>query len=303
MIAEPIAILANAGSGRRGAARIAELVRPFAAAGLGVEIRRIDRGHRLPDEARRLRDAGFGTVIAAGGDGTVTAVAQALAGTDTVLGVLPLGTFNFFARSIGLPPTPDAAAAALIGGRAQALDLAEVNGKVFLNNASLGLYPAMLADREQAYARWGRSRLAAYWSALRTLVTYDRSSDLRLTVDGRTARVRSPMVFVAANAYQLDQYGLEEGAEIVRQGRLALYIAKDAKGLKMLRFATRMVLRSARPWQEFLLSSGQEITIETRAPRRTVARDGERGRLSTPLHFRLRPGALKVIVPQGGGQG
>ncbi len=224
MIAEPIAIPANAGSGRRGAARIAELVRPFSAVGLAVEIRRIDRGHRLHAEARRLREAGFGTVIAAGRDGTVTAVTQALAGTGTALGVLPPGTFNFFARSIGLPPDPDAAAAALIGGRARAMDLAEVNGQVFLNNTSLGLYPAMLADREQACARWGRSRFVAYWP----------------------------------------------------------------------------VLRSARPWQEFLLSPGRDSTIETRAPRRTVARDGERGRLSTPLHFRLRPGALTVILPAKG---
>ncbi len=297
MIAEPICILANAGSGRKGAARVAALVRPFAEAGLAAEVRRIDRGHRLPDEARRAARGGYGTVIAAGGDGTVCAVADALAGTQTALGVLPLGTFNFFARSLGLPLTLDEAARALIAGTVRPFDVAEVNGKVFLNNSSLGLYPAMLADREQAYARWGRSRLAAYWSALRTLLTYDRVSRLHLTLDGRPAERQSPMVFVASNAWQLEQYGLTEGAEMIRQGQLAVFFARGERRWRMLRLAARMVLRNARAWQDFDLVPAREIVVATRSPRRTIARDGEREKMQAPFTFRLRPGALRVIVP------
>ncbi|WP_225029526.1 diacylglycerol/lipid kinase family protein [Xinfangfangia pollutisoli] len=291
----PVIVLANAGSGRQ-QARIEHLAEPLAAAGLQPELRLIRHGHALQAEARRARDRAA-TVIAAGGDGTVTAVAEALLGSPAALGILPLGTFNFFARSLGLPPDPADAAQALIGGQVMAVPVGEVNGRLFLNNASLGLYPALIERREAAYARWGRSRVTAYWSALRLLCSYDRPSRLRITVDGRTTHVRSPMVFIAQNAFQLDQYGMAEGADLIRAGQLAIYVAPELRRWQLLGFALKMALRRARPYRDFTLEGGQDVLIETRSPRRSLARDGEREKMQAPFHFRHLPAALNVLVP------
>lgn len=296
----PVTLLANAGSGRQND-RIERLAEPLREAGLDLQVRLIRHGHQIAAEAVRARDASA-TILAAGGDGTVCAVAEVLAGSSTTLGILPLGTFNFFARSLGLPADPVAAAGALIGGDVIAVSAAEVNGRLFLNNASLGLYPALLDQRERAYAKWGRSRWAAYWSALRTLATYDRPSRLRITVDGKTDHVRSPMVFVAQNAFQLEQYGMQDGADLIRQGKLAVYVAPELRKWQVLGFALKMALRTAQPYRDFTLESGTEVLIGTRAPRRTIARDGERQKMSAPFRFRLLPGALRVIVPPGVGQ-
>ncbi len=293
----PVTFLANAGSGKQ-AKRIEHLLEPLAAAGLDAELRVIRKGKDLPFEARRARDRSA-TVIAAGGDGTITTVAEALAGSQAAMGIVPLGTFNFFARSLGLTEDPQAAVAALVSGDVAAVDVAEVNGRLFLNNASLGLYPALLHQREAAYARFGRSRLAAYWSALRILCTYDRPSHLRITVDGRATYVRSPMVFLAQNAFQLDQYGMTEGADLIRDGKLALYVAPELRRWRLLVFALKMALRRAQPYRDFTLEGASEVLVETRSKRRTIARDGEREKMSAPFQFRIRPKALRVIVPAG----
>lgn len=297
----PICVIANAGSGKKGAGRIDALLEPLRQAGLTPEVRLIRAGGILTAEAERARDEGFATIIAAGGDGTVCAVAQALAGSGATLGIIPLGTFNFFARSLGLPETPEAAVQALIGGRVRAVAAAEVNGRLFLNNASLGLYPALLEKREKLYAKFGRSRWAAYWSALRTLTTYDRPSRLRITTDGKVTHLRSPMVFVAQNAFQLEQYGLSDGVDLIRQGKLAVYVAPELRRWQVLGFSIRMFLRVARPYREFTLEGASEMEIETRAPRRTIARDGEREKMRGPFRFRALPQALRVIVPRDTG--
>ncbi|MGL4235745.1 diacylglycerol/lipid kinase family protein [Tabrizicola sp.] len=297
MIRGPVCILANTGSGKKAAARIRALVQPFRDAGLDPEIRLVRKGSRMPAEAQRVAAGGFGTVIVAGGDGTICTVAGALAGTGTALGIVPMGTFNFFARSLGLPGDPTAAISVLLAGTERVVSAAEVNGQLFLNNASLGLYPALLERREAAYAKWGRSRVAAYWSALRTLVTYDRPSRLRITIDGRTDHWRSPMVFVARNAYQLEQYGMQDGVDLIREGKLAVYIAPELRRWQLLGFAIRIALRTARPYRDFALEAGEEMEIDTHSRRRTIARDGEREKMRAPFRFRVLKDALTVIVP------
>jgi diacylglycerol kinase family enzyme len=300
MMNQPVCILVNAGAGKKDTARITALLQPFHDAGLAPDVRLVRKGAHLPDEAARAVQDGFATIIAAGGDGTICTVATAVAGTGIALGIVPLGTFNFFARSLGLPNDPAAAIAALLTGKVSVVSAAEVNGKLYLNNASLGLYPALLERREAAYAKWGRTRLAAYWSALRTLVTYDRPSRMRVTIDGRTDHLRSPMVFVAQNAYQLEQYGMADGVALIRAGKMAVYIAPELRRWQLLGFAIRMALRTARPYRDFTLEAAEQMEIITRSPRRTIARDGEREKMRAPFRFRVLQDALTVIVPHDG---
>ena len=294
---EPICVLANAGSGRKSGERIEQLIAPLRAAGLAHEVRLIRKGAMIPAAARKARDDGFGTIIAAGGDGTICSVATELAGSGIALGILPLGTFNFFARSLGLDNDPEAAMTQLLTGVETPVAAGEVNGKLFLNNASLGLYPALLERREAAYAKWGRSRLAAYWSGLRVLATYNRPSRMTLTIDGVVQVRHSPMIFVAQNAYQLEEYGMQEGVELIRAGQLAVYIAPELRRWELLGFALRIAVRMARPYRDFTLIGADALQIETRARRRTIARDGEREKMAAPFAFRTLPGVLTVIVP------
>ncbi|MDO9640216.1 MAG: diacylglycerol kinase family protein [Pseudotabrizicola sp.] len=294
---DPICVLANAGSGRKSAARIGQLIAPLQAAGLAHEVRLIRKGAQIPAAARKAREDGFATIIAAGGDGTICSVATELAGSDIALGILPLGTFNFFARSLGLDTDPGSAMIQLLAGVETQVAAGEVNGKLFLNNASLGLYPALLERREAAYARWGRSRLAAYWSGLRVLATYNRPSRMTLTIDGVVQVRHSPMIFIAQNAYQLEEYGMHEGVDLIRKGQLAVYIAPELRRWQLLGFALRIAVRMARPYRDFTLIGAEALQIETRARRRTIARDGEREKMAAPFAFRTLPGALTVIVP------
>ncbi|MDR7125734.1 diacylglycerol kinase family protein [Pseudotabrizicola sp. 4114] len=294
---EPICVLANAGSGRKSGARIAQLTEPLRAAGLKHEVRLIRKGALIPAAAQEARADGFATVIAAGGDGTICSVATELAGSGIALGILPLGTFNFFARSLGLENNPEAAMAQLLAGSEIPVAAGEVNGKLFLNNASLGLYPALLERREAAYAKWGRSRWAAYWSGLRVLATYNRPSRMTLTVDGVVQVRHSPMVFIAQNAYQLEEYGMQEGVDLIRAGKLAIYIAPELRRWQLLGFALRIAVRMARPYRDFTLIGASAVEIETRARRRTIARDGEREKMAAPFAFRRLPDVLTVIVP------
>ena len=294
-----VCIIVNPGSGkRRGEGLADELDALIADQPSRFNLRRVKRGQDLPRETEQAIAAGFETIVAAGGDGTISAVASRVAGTDRQLGVLPLGTFNYFARSLDLPETLEEAVQVLQDGRAIALHVGEVNGRVFLNNASLGLYPAILERRESIYRRWGRSRLAAYWSVLVALLSFRSPLRLKVTVDGNVRRLRTPFVFVASNAYQLEVFGLE-GAEEVRAGRFALMVAPDRGRIGLLLYALRLAFGTIEARRDFELFFGSEILVEDRLPRRLVARDGEREVMASPFRFRMRPEALTVLVPAG----
>jgi diacylglycerol kinase family enzyme len=292
-----ICVIVNTAAGKQdGEERIEAIRAAFRQSGAEVEVRTFGRGVHPVRAAEEAVARGHGTIVAAGGDGTISAVAGALAGTGRRMGVLPFGTFNYFARSLGLPEELEEAARVIVTGQVRTLDLGEVNGRIFINNASLGAYPTILDQRERFYRRWGRSRIAAYWSMLVTLVRFRSPLRIALTVDGATRQLRTPLVFVAKNAGQLEAVGLE-GGDCVRSGRFAVFLAPDVGRLALVIYALRVGLGLAEPREDFELICGREVTVETAAHRRLVARDGERERMESPFAFRLRPAALDVFVP------
>ena len=150
-----ICVIANKASGTN--ARDAEAIdRALEVFGEVAVLRHWSPQEDLAAIVRRAVDAGASTVVAAGGDGTAMAVAQALLGSPAALAVLPLGTFNYFARGLGLPQDPEEAARTILKGQRHRVQVGMVGNQVFLNNASLGVYPAILKERETVYARWGR---------------------------------------------------------------------------------------------------------------------------------------------------
>ena len=292
--ARRICVLCNEGSGRN--SREADAIKiAMEVLGNRAELRQV-KGEEIDDAARQAVEEDFDTIVAAGGDGTIMTVAGALMDSGHRFGVLPLGTFNYFARGLGIPEDPKAAAEVILAGGTRRVSLAEVNGKVFLNNISLGIYPAILKNREQVYARWGRRRVAAHWSAAKTFMRFQRPLFLTVLADGEEVRVRTPLLFVARSAYQLESFGLA-GAECVAQNRFAVFAAPDTGRAGMFLKALRLVRQKMQQGRDFDLVCADEVTIAARSLHLTVACDGEKMRMRTPLRLRVHKDALEVYAP------
>ncbi|MDN5567803.1 MAG: diacylglycerol kinase [Paracoccus sp. (in: a-proteobacteria)] len=263
------------------------------------QLRESRKGSDLPRLARQVAQEGFDLVIAAGGDGTQSAVAGALAGTNTVMGVLPGGTFNYFARDLGVGEDIDTALGTLLDGRVQATDVGDINDLVFLNNVSFGAYPQILKTREGIYKRWGRSRIAAYWSVLVALRRLRRPMQLVAHVDGQDIEFTSALVFVARSAYQLDSFGLE-GSDAIRDGKFAVLIAKARQPLPLMRSALRMAVGHSAKDSDFDLILTDRLRMTTPKKRQLVAHDGEKTVLHSPFDLKVRHGDLKVLLPGDG---
>lgn len=249
------------------------------------------------DEARRAIRDGFRIIVAAGGDGTVAGVAHALAGTDVALAVLAMGTFNYFARGLGMPEDPEAAARAILDGAPHDIAVGTLNGRVFLNNVSIGLYPAILEEREAAYARYGRYRILAHIASLKTILRFQRPHRMELLQDETKHRIRTPMLFVARSAYQLDQFGLE-GAQAISDDRFVLFLAHQQTRLGFLRLAWKLVRRRVDHGRDVLVSTPQKLAVSIPGRRRlSVALDGEKLKMRLPLRIEIADHQLQVILP------
>jgi diacylglycerol kinase family enzyme len=270
----------------------------FDACGVAARVSVARSGGQVTEFAQRALSNGARAVVAGGGDGTVGSVAGALAGTDRPLGVLPLGTLNHFAKDLGIPLTLEEAARNVCEGRAVPVDLGEVNGRVFVNNSSLGLYPRIVRRRERLQAREGSGKWPAFLRAALAVLRRYPFLHVRLDADGHEIVRKTPFVFIGNNEYQVEnlQMGARTGLDA---GHLSLYVAHRTGRLGLLRLAVSALLGRLRQEEDFDSLCAREIWVETRRPKRLpVATDGEVTVLSTPLHFRIRPGALKVIVPK-----
>ncbi|MGQ0563765.1 MAG: diacylglycerol/lipid kinase family protein [Gemmobacter sp.] len=295
--ASNVALVLNHAAGRKDAEARTDSIRTALTPRVAkLTVHPVAKGKDIAAVARQAVLDGADVVVALGGDGTQSAVAGALAGGDAVMGVLPGGTFNYFARELGVGDTVEAALETLLSGHVATLDVGEVNGRFFLNNASFGVYPEILERREAIYRRWGRSRIAAYWSVLLTLRDMRDPMHLRVTLDGAPREFHTPLAFAARSAFQLESLGLD-GADAVRNGQMALFLAKAHRPRDLLAAAFRLAFGKVSRGQDFELLLADDIQIETRHRRRLMAFDGEKARVDGPFRLRVHAGALSVIVP------
>lgn len=248
--------------------------------------------------ARLAREQGA-VLVAAGGDGTLNCVAQQAMLHGCTIGVIPLGTFNLFAREHGLPLEPAAAARALLQSRPEPVQAGLVNERVFLVNASVGLYPKLLADREQVKQKLGRKRWIAMLAGLVTLFEWRLQLRLDADLDGHLTQVRTPSLFVCNNQLQLRRLGIaDEVVDKVGQGRLAGLVARTitvGAKLRLLWRGLRGTLGETRELQSFNLRA---LTVGTRNARRLkVATDGEVLWMDLPLRFAVAPTPLQLLLP------
>ena len=277
------------------AARIEDALR---ATGAQVVMRVIRDPDALHAAAAEAAAGDADVVVAGGGDGTIGAVAARVAGTRKSLGVLPLGTFNYFARRFGIPLDLEGALAVIAEGQPVRVGVGEVNGRVFLNNSSIGLYPSVLRKRESTYSRVGRSRAIAYLSATSVLLRPPRALRLELTADGQTLARRTPLLFVGANPHQLQEFKVPV-ASCAEEGQLAVCITRPVAALQFWRLAIRGLVRGLEDADEIEVVCARELVVNVRKRRVRVAMDGEIARLAPPLRYRFLPDALQVLAPVG----
>jgi YegS/Rv2252/BmrU family lipid kinase len=271
------------------------LTEMFEAAGVDSEVSLARSGAEVARLAKQAVRDKWRVIVAGGGDGTVNTVASQLIGTDNVLGVLPLGTFNHFARDLKIPAELELAAQAIVSGRIIKVDVGEVNSRIFLNNSSLGLYPTIVREREKKQKLGAGKWPAFVWAAAAALRRYP-FLDVRLSADGKEYRRRTPFVFIGNNEYQMERLNIGV-RECLDKGRLSLYITNRTGRWGLIRLALRALCGRLREDKDFLALCTKEVRIQTRRKRLRVAFDGEVDVMETPLHYRVAPGALRVIVP------
>jgi diacylglycerol kinase family enzyme len=289
-----VAVILNPGSGSAGGDETASrLIELFAAKGREATILAAGPGRSVAEQARRAVTEGCRVAVAAGGDGTVNAVAAALAGTGIPLGVLPIGTLNHFAKDLGLPLDLEGAVRLVSQGPTRRVDVGEVNGQVFVNNSSIGVYPRIVALRRRSGATGPGKWLAALWATMTVLRRRPFVGVRIRTADDAIVR-RTPFVFVGNNEYRMA--GINAGSrESLTGGRLALYVMHAAGRRSLLLLGWQVVLRGVDRVRELELFQVEEAVIETRR-RVAVALDGEVRPMDPPLTYRIRPLDLIVIA-------
>ncbi len=299
----PLFIVLNAGSGHNDSvATRASVEGVLAAAGRQHRLLVVDDARHIgavAAEAVALARARRGVVVAAGGDGTINAVAQAVLGSGCAFGVLPQGTFNYFSRSHGIPSDPAEATRLLLSARPHAVQVGLVNERVFLVNASLGLYPQLLEDREAWKRQFGRSRLVAFGAGLATLLRAHRRLRLRFEHAGEAHDVRTPTLFVGNNRLQMEQIGT---AQAFAQGGLAGIMLRPVGLGGMLWLLARGALARLGEADNVVNFGFDSLTVRLPRFRRTrrikVATDGEVIWLDAPLTFRVSPEPLYLLKPE-----
>ncbi len=294
--AKTIPVVLNVGSGLDEKAKIPDLVRKvMAAAGLEADIRMPERGADLQELTRELVRGGAETVVAAGGDGTVNAVASVLAGSGVALGVIPVGTLNHFARDLGIPLNAEGAARVVCEGKTVQVDVGEVDGRRFINNAILGLYPFYRSQRERGERR-GLGKWAAMSRAVFSVLRRNPALTVTVEIEGQTLTRRTPFVMVANNRHEMEGYQLGS-REKLNEGMLYLYVMHRMSRLGLLRLGVSVVLGRFSKGRDFDLLRACEVKVESRRKTLGVSLDGEVARMAPPLCFKSCPGTLRVIVP------
>ncbi len=300
----PLLIVMNAGSGHNDTNSTQEKIEHILIeAGRHYRLFLVQDAKQITEIARRAVEeakACSGVVVAAGGDGTINAVANAVLGSGCVFGVLPQGTFNYFGRTHGISEDICESTRALLTAQAHPVQVGLVNHHLFLVNASLGLYPQLLEDREAYKTQYGRSRLVAAWSALITLLRQHRVWSITLERQGKTSYMRTPTLFVGNNRLQMEQIGIPL-ADALEEGQLAAIALRAIGTLAMLGLALRGALGNLGDAENVISFGFQRMTVKPwsiyRKHRIKVATDGEINWMHAPLEFCISPEPLYLLKP------
>src|SRR5688572_23241483 len=293
-----IEVIVNAGSGSvLGDETTRSLRERFIAFGIKANVHLAASGVEIVRLAQHAAESDADLVVAGGGDGTISTVASAILETGKTLGILPLGTLNNFSKDLGIPQNLNAAVRVIAHGEVHQIDLAECNGRIFINNSSIGLYPKMVVRREQQQQKLGRGKwAAAFWASLR-LFRISPFLKVDIELDGKVFERKTPFVFVGNNEYEMEMYNIGRRPSL-EEGKLSLYFLHREGRIGLIILLWKTVTGRLKQWKDFEAVATEHVTIRSRRRRLSVAFDGETDVMRPPLEYRIRPKALKVIVPR-----
>ena len=289
-------VIINRGAGHHQEETQAQIEKLFQSRGIAARVLVARHAGEIAHLAEAAARSDAEVVVAAGGDGTIDGIASVLAGTGKILGVLPLGTFNLFAKRLNIPLDLEAAVQTALSGRVAKINVGEVNGGVFLSRSGVGLYPLALRQREKMYRRFGRSRFIALLGGATALLRWGNVMTIRLTTETGEHLFRTRFVFVCNNPEELDYFHLR-GRECIDADKFAVYVPKPLSPAGILRLGFRVLARQAQETQDFEWLCARELLLEIEPSTVPVSLDGDVKMIRAPLHYRLRLGALRVRVP------
>jgi len=292
-----IEVIINAGSGSVQQEETTPLLTElFGEHGVKANIHMAQSGGEIVRLAKKLAESEAEIIVAGGGDGTISAVAEEVLKANKILGVLPLGTLNNFSKDLQIPQEIAEAVRVIAENNVKIIDVGEVNGRIFVNNSSIGLYPHIVWRREKQQRLGHGKWRSAFWAALRILKRSPFFA-VRLETEENKRIVKTPFVFVGNNEYEMDFFNIGRRAKL-DDGKLSVYFLHRSgrKGLFLL--ALRTIFGRLRQTKDFEEINTEEITIEMRKTPVLVAFDGEVEKLETPLRYKIHPKALRVIAPK-----
>ncbi|HXG83557.1 MAG TPA: diacylglycerol kinase family protein [Pyrinomonadaceae bacterium] len=294
-----IEVIVNQGSGAaNGAGDIkTQIEEAFKANNLQANVSVAASGEDLMRLAEEAAAGDAEIVVAGGGDGTMSGVASKIIDTGKIFGILPLGTLNHFSKDLQIPPDLAEAARVIAEGNVQEVDVGEVNGQIFINNSSIGLYPNIVR-RRKLQQRLGRGKwAAAFWAATRVLRRYPFLS-IKLKIDGEEIRRMTPFLFVGNNEYEMDFFNIGT-RKCLDDGKLSIYLLHRTGRAGLLMLALRSLFGVMQRAKDFESVCVEDFEIETRRKKSLlVAYDGEVSMMQSPLSYKIHPKALKVLVPK-----
>jgi len=294
-----LALIYNPRAGSTNADMPAQLLARLAARGAKVISLPVERPAQMRAALERCLADRLDAVFGFGGDGTQRALAAGLCDSGIPLGPLPGGTFNYFVRNLGLPPTPLEALDAMCAGAVRSVAVGDVNAHLFLNNASFGLYRSIIEERERHKAKLGRSRAVALFSAALTLLRAHRIYHVELVTGARRHTIDSPMLFFGCNALQLERLS-PRLAQCAAEGELAVLALHPLGRADVLALGTRVVTGTLDGAAQVEVLCAESLQVLRAGHTVRCALDGEVRKLLLPLNVRLRKDALRVLAPASG---
>lgn len=262
----------------------------------GLEVIRCGPGINIVDVARQHLNAGRRLFIAAGGDGTISSVVQPLVNSEATFGVIPVGTYNHFARDLGIPLDWREALDIALTGETRQIDAGRINDRFFVNNISIGLYPELVARREERgrdYPRW-RARLYAAYTTLRK---YPHVT-LAIETDYLNEIVKTHVFVISNNSYDLSRLGVEAPRNTLEGGRLSVYWLPHIPRIALTRFLAHYLAGRVKTAPGFRSFRTMQLKVQSARQRIRLGVDGELVTMQSPLVITIVPRSLTVKVPR-----